>query len=244
MCCDCVVTHQCVAYCRWLTARCSVHTTAGSTTGAASAPRCRRQPSAAACESQRCPATRRTVGFLYHVWTICALPVACRAQMQVLCDGELNQYALHRSVCAGLVWVWPGIGEAPEVPTFSPPPRGYTIHSEIEVSVSCCIGLCCTCVPPMLAHLIMYLCRSDIVSATSASPGGGARGARPADGEPAGSGACAFHPHLHFRKGLANPRLGGSCSLNWLSSLHSASSVQPEMTSCSDTHHLWTTRSA
>ena len=73
-------------------------------------------------------------------------------------------------MCAGLVWVWPGIGEAPEVPTFSPPPRGYTIHSEIEVSIFCCAGLCCPLVLPMLGF-IMYLCRSDIVRAASASPG-------------------------------------------------------------------------
>lgn len=34
---------------------------------------------------------------------------------------------------AGLVWVWPGAGEAPQVPGFSRPPSGYTVHSEIEV---------------------------------------------------------------------------------------------------------------
>ena len=68
---------------------------------------------------------------------ICALPVIYHVQRQCLRDSLPNQY-VHRPVCAGLVWVWPGIGEAPEVPTFSPPPQGYTIHSEIEVSTSCC----------------------------------------------------------------------------------------------------------
>lgn len=37
-------------------------------------------------------------------------------------------------VAAGLVWVWPGSGDPPQVPDFSAPPSGYTVHSEIEAS--------------------------------------------------------------------------------------------------------------
>lgn len=49
---------------------------------------------------------------------------------------DLKSALLTCIVCAGLVWVWPGTGEAPEVPTFSRPPSGYTVHSEIEVGIS------------------------------------------------------------------------------------------------------------
>jgi hypothetical protein len=82
--------------------------------------------------------------------------------IQIQCDSQQNQYGVHRPACAGLVWVWPGIGEAPEVPTFSPPPQGYTIHSEIEVRISCCAGLRRTrCAAHVVHH---HGCRSDVVA--------------------------------------------------------------------------------
>ena len=36
---------------------------------------------------------------------------------------------------AGFVWIWPGPGAPPELPGYAAPPRGFTVHAEIEVEV-------------------------------------------------------------------------------------------------------------
>lgn len=61
------------------------------------------------------------------------------------------------SAAAGLVWVWPGAGQAPQVPDFSRPPCGYTIHSEIEVSVSTVVALLHYCNPPACRSVVSKL---------------------------------------------------------------------------------------
>ena len=53
---------------------------------------------------------------------------------------------------AGFVWVWPGPGAPPELPSYAAPPSGFTVHAEIEVEVpvehgllmeaSLCAALC------------------------------------------------------------------------------------------------------
>ena len=40
-------------------------------------------------------------------------------------------YHLH----AGFVWVWPGPGAPPELPSYAAPPSGFLVHAEIEVEV-------------------------------------------------------------------------------------------------------------
>lgn len=107
---------------------------------------CTKMPSTAFCSGVRVsalPCHEKDGGCPHqdmrdHLCAACNLP--CPRVRNSVNSPTAHRYEVHSPVCAGLVWVWPGIGEAPEVPTFSPPPRGYTIHSEIEVSTSCCAG--------------------------------------------------------------------------------------------------------
>ena len=36
---------------------------------------------------------------------------------------------------AGFVWIWPGPGAPPELPSYAAPPAGFMVHAEIEVEV-------------------------------------------------------------------------------------------------------------
>ena len=49
----------------------------------------------------------------------------------ILLDGKLNMLGGN----AGFVWVWPGPGAPPELPSYAAPPSGFTVHAEIEVEV-------------------------------------------------------------------------------------------------------------
>jgi chlorophyllide a oxygenase len=91
------------------------------------------------CAHRACPLSLGTVvdGQVqcpYHGWEYNRGGECTKMPSTAFCAG-VTVTALPCSEKDGLIWVWPGAGEAPSVPEFSRPPTGYTVHAEIEVEV-------------------------------------------------------------------------------------------------------------
>nr|BAQ33958.1 chlorophyllide a oxygenase [Bryopsis plumosa] len=70
----------------------------------------------------------------YHGWEYDSTGLCTHMPSTVQCKG-IRVASLPVAERDGFVWIWPGDDVPGEVPDFTPPPKGYSIHAEIEVQV-------------------------------------------------------------------------------------------------------------